>query len=174
MHVALDGTSIHVENGRRSLAAHASMQDPDFQEILRGGWGSPPSFGPAGDLRLYSAAYRTQGAGKYSWFASADWRRGRIQVDRQGAISDFAMAPYGAGGGKVGGEAVEVVPDYSRGSLSLSVGKARSALGKWTATELTLALDDGAARVVDESLACALFLWCVRPAAFLVKAKPPF
>lgn len=172
--VTLEGSALDVDAGGRRLRALPSMQDPDFQEILRRGWVSPPSFGPKGDLRLYSSAHRPQGAQKVAWFASADWRRGRIQVDRQGAISDIAMAPYGAGAGKVGGEPIEIVPDYSRGSLSLTVGDAHSALGKWTESELTLAMDEGALRLVDEALACALFLWCAKPPAFLVTAKPPF
>lgn len=84
------------------------------------------------------------------------------------------MAPYGPGVGTVAGQAVEVVPDYSRGSLSLTVGEAHSVLGKWSERELSLALDDGAARSVDEAFACALFLWCARPPAFLVHARRPF
>ncbi len=169
----VDG-NLDVRSGSRTLLAIPSMDHPDFQRILSRGWVSPPSFGPAGDLRIYSAAHTAPGEQRYSWFASADWRRGRLQVDRRGAISDIAMAPYGAGKGKLRGDTVEVVPDYARGSIALTVNDDHSALGRWTHDSLELASDEGSSHVVDEPFGCALFLWCARPEGFLVRAKPPF
>ena len=174
LRVSLDGAALNIDEAGRPLRAVPSMEDPDFQQVLRRGWVSPPSFGPRGDLRLYSAAHRSPGEATYAWFASADWRRGRVQIDRRGAISDIAMAPYGAGGGKLAGEPIDVVPDYARRSLSITLGEAHSVLGRWTDLELSLAIDGAASAWVDGALACALFLWVARPAAFLVEARPPF
>lgn len=172
--VSLQGAALDIDEGGRRLRAVPSMEDPDFQRILRQGWVSPPSFGPRGDLRLYSAAHRVPGEGSCAWFASADWRRGRVQIDRRGAISDIAMAPYGAGGGKLGGEPIEIVPDYARRSLAITLGEGHSVEGRWTDRGLSLALDGPASPSVDGALACALFLWVARPPAFLVQARPPF
>jgi hypothetical protein len=172
--VRLADGKLEVRTGREALVAVPSMQHPDFQRILARGWVSPRSFGPAGDLRIYSAAYTSQGEERYAWFASADWRRGRMQIDRRGAISDIAMAPYGSGKGKVRGDAVEVVPDYARGSVAITVNEDCSALGRWTQEELRLETDQGSSHVADAPFACALFLWCARPIAFLVEARPPF
>lgn len=171
--VALDGATLKVKAGPLDLVAVPSMQHPDFQRILERGWVSPPSFGPRGDLRIYSAAHPAPPAAR-AWFASADWRRGRIQVDRRGAISDIAMEPYGGGKGKVRGEPLEIVLDYTRRTASITGGDRRSALGKWGEREMVVEADAEAARAVDAPLVCGLFLWCVRPEAFLVKAKPPF
>jgi hypothetical protein len=161
------------EGGKRSVAI-PSMKHPEFQRLLQRGWVSPPSFGPQGDLRIYSAALPSPRDGGYSWLASADWRRGRIQVDRRGAISDIGMEQYGGGRGKAQGEVVEIILDYARGSASLTVAELHSALGKWNADSLILEADAGAAAVVDAALASALFLWCARPEEFKVSAKPPF
>lgn len=172
--VRLEAGVLDVRARGEALVAVPSMQHPDFQRILTRGWVSPASFGPKGDLRIYSAAHTAQGDEGYAWFASADWRRGRIQVDRRGAISDMAMAPYGGGAGRVGGEAVEVAIDYGRGAASLAVAGAPAAVGKWTAEELRLECRAGAGEAIDAAFACALFLWCARPDAFRVSAKPPF
>ena len=174
LRVALMGRRLGIREDAREMLAVPSMEHPDFRRVLEHGWVSPPSFGPAGDLRIYSAAFTAPGEATYAWFASADWRRGRIQVDRQGAISDIAMAPYGGGHGRVRGERVELVLDYNHGSASLTVNEEHSALGKWTPTELALETDKGASTVIDAAFAVALFLWCARPDAFLVKAIPPF
>jgi hypothetical protein len=171
--VSLEGAVLKVRTASGELAAVPSMKHPDFQHILERGWVSPPSFGPLGDLRIYSAAHPAPPA-RRTWFASADWRRGRIQVDRRGAISDVAMEPYGGGKGKAQGEAVEIALDYTRRTASLTVAESHSALGKWSERELALEADAGASRAVDGALASALFLWCVKPPAFLVEAKPPF
>ena len=171
--VALEGAALKVKAGSTELIAVPSMQHPDFQHILERGWVSPPSFGPRGDLRIYSAAHPAPPAHRV-WLASADWRRGRIQVDVRGAISDIAMEPYGGGKGKVRGTGVEVAVDYTRRTLSLTVAEEHSALGKWDEMGLTIEAGAGCDRVVDGALACALFLWCTRPEAFLVQSKPPF
>jgi hypothetical protein len=171
--VALGGPALKVRVGSSEVLAVPSMHHPDFQHILERGWVSPPSFGPRGDLRIYSAAYPASPASRL-WFASADWRRGRIQVDRRGAISDIAMEPYGGGKGKVRGTGLEIVIDYTRRTVSITVAEEHSALGKWDEKMLVLEADAGAERVVDAALACGLFLWCARPDAFLVEAKRPF
>jgi hypothetical protein len=163
-----------VQSDGQSFVAVPSLQHPAFQEVLRQGWVSPPSFGPTGELRIYSAARGGSTSGRYTWFASADWRRGRVQVDRQGAITDVHMEPYGPGRGRVRGEPVEIVVGYGGGPVSITVGNAHSALGRWTHERLELEADQEAGRVVDEALGVALFLWCARPDAFLVRAEPPF
>lgn len=172
--VRLRADALDIAEGAATLVAVPSMNHPAFRRILERGWVSPPSFGPKGDLRLYSAAHTPPGEDGYAWFASADWRRGRIQVDRQGAISDIAMAPYGGGRGKASGEPVEIVLDYSRATASITVGGSHSALGKWSSVELALEADAAASKVVDAAIASAIFLWCARPERFLVAAKPPF
>jgi hypothetical protein len=171
--VALEGGVLKVKGPSGKVVAVPSMQHPDFQHILERGWVSPPSFGPRGDLRIYSAAHPAPPESRV-WFASADWRRGRIQVDRRGAISDIAMEPYGGGKGKVRGTGVEVVIDYTRRTVSLTVSEEHSALGTWDEKALTLEADAGSDRVVDAAVGCALFLWCARPEAFRVQSKPPF
>lgn len=150
------------------------MKHLEFQRVLAQGWVSSGSFGPTGDLRIFSAARSEPGDLRYAWFTSADWRRGRIQVDRRGAISDIAMEPYGGGKGKLRGHRVDVSVDFGRGSAAVTVEDEDSAIGKWTASELALEADEGAARVVDAGFAAALFLWCARPEAFRVEARPPF
>lgn len=150
------------------------MQHAAFRDVLERGWVSPPSFGPTGELRIYSAARGGPTSRQYAWFASADWRRGRVQVDRQGAITDIQMQPYGPGKGLVRGEPIEIVVAYGGGPVSVTVGEGHSALGRWSPGALELQADDGASRVVDAALGAALFLWCAKPSAFLVRAEPPF
>lgn len=173
--VQLERDRLLIRDGSTKLEALPSMEHPAFQRVLAEGFVSPPSFGPSGDLRIYSAAYSKPAArGRYEWLASADWRRGRIQIDRRGAICDVAMEPYGGGKGKLQGEPVELTLDYTRRAVSVTVGEARCALGKWTDRDLVLEGDAGALRVVDAAFACAILLWCVRPTAFRVEARPPF
>lgn len=172
--VGLSAAGLEVSGSEGPLTAIPSMQHPEFQRVLERGWVSPPSFGPRGDLRIYSAALPAPRDHRPVWLASADWRRGRIQVDRRGAISDVAMEAYGGGKGKLQGEHVEVTIDYTRQTLSVTVAEAHSALGKWTERGLSVEADAGASHAVDAAFACALFLWCAKPRAFLVTAKPPF
>ncbi len=172
--IRLVAGALEIHEGGRKEVAIPSMKHPEFLRLLERGWVSPPSFGPQGDLRIYSAALPSPRGGGYSWLASADWRRGRLQVDRGGAISDIGMEQYGGGRGKARGEAIEVILDYARGSASLTVAELHSALGKWNADSLALEADEGAGAVVDGALASALFLWCARPEEFKVSAKPPF
>lgn len=174
LRVALASDGLQVSGSEGALKAIPSMQHPEFQRVIERGWVSPPSFGPRGDLRIYSAALPSPREARPVWLASADWRRARIQVDRRGAISDVAMEPYGGGKGKLQGEHVEVTLDYTRRTLSVTVSEAHSALGKWSERELNIEADAGASHAVDAAFACALFLWCAKPEAFLVTAKPPF
>jgi hypothetical protein len=173
LRVLLEGAALKVKTPAGEILAIPSMLHPDFQHILERGWVSPPSFGPRGDLRIYSAAHPAPPSSRV-WFASADWRRGRIQVDRRGAISDIAMEPYGGGKGRVRGTAVEMVLDYTRQSVSITVAEEHSAIGKWDERGLSLEADAGCEPVMDAALGGALFLWCARPEAFRVHSKPPF
>ena len=173
LRIALRGQRLHIVEDGVASEAVPSMQHPAFQRILKEGWVSPPSFGPSGDLRMYSAARGTKPKG-YDWFASADWRRGRIQLDREGAITDIPIEPYGRGAGSRKGEPLEIVIGYDSGALSITVGESSSALGRWSYTGLELQADEGAAHAVDGALAAAIFLWCAKPEAFQVHAKPPF
>lgn len=174
LHVRLAGTRLSVQADGQSFVAVPSMQHSAFQDVLRRGWVSPPSFGPTGELRIYSATRAGATSGRYSWFASADWRRGRIQVDREGVITDIPMEPYGPGSGRVRGVALEIVVAYGGGPVSMTVGERHTAIGRWSSTQLELEADEGAAPFIDEALGVAVFLWCARPATFLVRAKPPF
>lgn len=174
LRVRLAGPRLSVQADGQSFVAVPSMQHAAFQDVLRRGWVSPPSFGPTGELRIYSAARGGQTSRRYEWFASADWRRGRIQVDRQGAITDIAMEPYGGGSGRVRGEAIEITVAYGGGPLSITVDERHTAIGKWSASTLEMEAEPGASRAVDEALGVAVFLWCAKPAAFLVRARPPF
>jgi hypothetical protein len=174
LRVRLAGNRLSVQADGESFVAVPSMQHPAFQEVLRSGWVSPPSFGPTGQLRLYSAARGGPTSRRYEWFASADWRRGHVQVDRRGAITDIVMEPYGPGSGRVRGEPLEVVIAYGGGPISITVGDGHSALGRWNAGGLEVEADEGAGRLVDEALCVALYLWCARPDPFIVRAEPPF
>jgi len=174
LRVRLAGTRLSIQCDGQSFVAVPSMQHAAFQDVLQRGWVSPPSFGPTGQLRIYSAARGGATSRRYEWFASADWRRGRLQVDRQGAITDIQMEPYGPGAGRLRGEQAEFVVAYGGGPISVTVGGRHSALGRWSADRLELEADEGAGRVVDEAVGVALFLWCARPDAFLVRAEPPF
>jgi hypothetical protein len=173
--VTLENGRLLIRDGTTRLEAVPSMEHPAFQRVLAQGFVSPPSFGPGGDLRIYSAAHSKPAVrSRYEWFASADWRRGRVQVDREGAISDLQMQPYGGGKGKLRGEPVDIALDYARGTVSVTVGEAASAIGKWTPRELVLEADARAGATLDAPLVVGLFLWCARPPGFLVKATPPF
>jgi len=173
--VELAGEGLLVRDGSARFEVVPSMEHPAFQRVLEEGFVSPPSFGPAGDLKIYSAAYSKPATrGRYEWFASADWRRGRIQVDRQGSITDIPMEPYGGGGGKLGDGTVDLALDYGRGTASITVNDFHSALVKWTPRDIHVEADVGAGAALDAAFVVALFLWCAKPPAFLVKATPPF
>jgi hypothetical protein len=173
--VELTGEGLLVRDGSARFEVVPSMEHPAFRRVLEEGFVSPPSFGPAGDLKIYSAAFSKPATrGRYEWFASADWRRGRIQVDRQGSITDIPMEPYGGGRGKLGDGTVDIALDYTRRTASITANDFHSALGKWTPRELRLEADAGAGAALDAAFVVALFLWCARPAEFLVRAPPPF